>query len=199
MRRLPVSYYRHHDVLYLSQDLIGKMLMTHIDGELTGGIIVETEAYRGPEDRASHAHKGRRTRRNEVMFAKGGFAYVYRCYGIHNLFNIVTNEAEIPHAILIRAIEPVEGIPTMLRRRGKDKLDRTLTAGPGALCQALGIDLRHNGLSLSGPEIWLEDRGLTYAPDQIVTAPRIGIAYAGEDALLPWRFCLKGLKGLKGQ
>lgn len=189
---LPLDYYLHHDVLFLSRDLLGKVLMTNIDGKITGGIIVETEAYRGPEDRASHASAGRRTNRNEVMYARGGYAYIYLCYGIHNLFNIVTNAKDIPHAILIRAIEPIQGIETMLIRRGKEKLQRTLTAGPGALSQALGINLNHNGMLLTGPEIWLEDRGMNYSPEQVVMRPRIGIDYAGEDAFLPWRFCVKG-------
>jgi len=190
-RPLPLSYYRHHDVLFLSRDLIGKFLMTFIDGVLTGGMIVETEAYRAPEDRASHAFGGRRTHRNAVMYAEGGFCYVYRCYGIHNLFNIVTNEANIPHAILIRAIEPIVGIEAMLQRRGKDTLHRTLTAGPGSLTKALGIQLIHNAQPLTGPLIWLEDRGIKFKDDQIIAKPRIGIDYAGEDAKLLWRFYLK--------
>lgn len=191
MKPIPLSYYRHHDVLFLSQDLIGKILMTNIHGERTGGMIVETEAYRAPEDRASHAYNGKRTKRNAVMYAEGGFSYVYLCYGIHKLFNIVTNEADIPHAILIRAIEPIEGIETMLKRRKKQKLHPSLTAGPGALSQALGINLCHNALPLNGPEIWLEDRHIHFPAESIIASPRIGIDYAGADALLPWRFCLK--------
>ncbi len=188
---LPSEYFRQDDVLMLSQDLIGKFLMTNIDGEITGGMIVETEAYRAPEDRASHAFGGRRTTRNEMMYEAGGIAYLYRCYGIHSLFNIVTNAAETPHAILIRAIEPTEGIEIMLRRRKKTAFDYTLTSGPGTVSQALGITMEHNGASISGPTIWIEHRGYTIPEDKIVASPRVGIDYAGQDAQLPWRFRLK--------
>ncbi len=187
---LPRDYFQHHDVLFLAQDLLGKRLYTLIDDELTGGIIVETEAYRGPEDRASHAFGNRRTARNEVMYQPGGIAYVYLCYGIHNLFNIVTYERDIPHAILIRAIEPTAGIKYMLQRRNKTKLDRTLTCGPGALSQALGIDRSLNGLALDGPPIWVEE-GVKIPESSIIASPRIGVGYAREDALLPWRFRVK--------
>ena len=190
--KLPRDYYRHVDVLFLSQDLLGKYLFTHFNGELTGGMIVETEAYRAPEDRASHAFGHRRTQRNEVMYAHGGLCYVYLCYGIHSLFNVVTNEENVPHAILIRAIEPTEGIEIMLKRRGKQKLERSLTAGPGALAKALGIDTRHNGEDLTSHSIWIEDRGIVISEDQIIASPRVGVDYAGEDAALPWRFRLKG-------
>ena len=188
MSKLPLSYYRHHDVLFLSKDLLGKYLITHIDGELTGGMILETEAYRGFEDRASHAYGSRKTARNAVMYESGGVCYIYRCYGIHALFNIVTHLADIPHAILIRAIYPEIGIPTMLKRRRKKTLDRALSGGPGTLTQALGIDTIHNGLSLNGSTIWLEDKGIKIPAKEILTGPRVGIDYAGEDALLPWRF-----------
>jgi DNA-3-methyladenine glycosylase len=188
--RLPGHYYQHHDVLHLSCDLLGKFLLTHINGATTGGMIIETEAYLGIEDKASHAFGGRRTPRNEAMYGDGGHCYVYLCYGIHRLFNIVTHTADIPHAILVRAIEPVEGISVMLQRRSKEKVEKTLCSGPGSLCQALGIDLRHNGVSLQGPEIWIEDRGTRVAKGQIVAGPRVGIAYAGEHAHLPWRFRL---------
>lgn len=197
---LPLEYYRNDDVLFLSQDLLGKFLMTHIGLHLTGGIIIETEAYRAPEDRASHAFGNRRTKRNAPMYQQGGIAYVYQCYGIHALFNVVTNDADYPHAILIRAIAPTTGIEEILRRRNKDKLDKTVAGGPGTLTQALGITLKHNGLPLNGPSIWIEDRGLTIKPNDIITGPRIGVDYAGEDALLPWRFCLSKsyIKNLEG-
>jgi DNA-3-methyladenine glycosylase len=190
MTILPLEYYRHEDVLFLSQDLLGKFLVTHIGGSITAGMIVETEAYCAPEDRASHAYGYRRTRRNEVMYHAGGVCYVYRCYGIHALFNVVTNGIDHPHAILIRAIEPTDGIPVMLQRRHKTTLEKTLTAGPGALTQALGIDTSHNGLLLTGEPIWIEDRGIKLA-HEIVSSPRIGVEYAGPDSLLPWRFYLK--------
>jgi len=191
MKPLKLAYYRHHDVVSLSQDLLGKFLMTHIGGKVTGGMIVETEAYQGPEDRASHAFGGRRTRRNEVMYGQGGICYVYRCYGIHNLFNIVTHSTNIPHAILIRAIAPVDGIEVMLKRRGKEKVDKTLCGGPGTVSQALGIELKHSGLPVTGPEIWVEDRGIKIAKKDIIAGPRVGVDYAGEHASLPWRFRVK--------
>lgn len=155
-------------------------------------MIVETEAYRAPEDRASHAWGGRRTVRNESMYAEGGVCYIYHCYGIHYMFNVVTNFKDIPHAVLIRAIAPVEGIEIMAARRGIPPENKALTSGPGKLTQALGITVAQNGMSLDGPELWIEER--LSEPDEIVTARRIGIDYAGEDALLPWRFYLKGSK-----
>lgn len=190
MSIIPQEYYLQHDVLFLSRDLLGKFLMTEIDSKLTGGMIIETEAYRAPEDRASHAFGNKRTKRNAPMYCLGGISYVYQCYGIHFLFNVVTNIADIPHAILIRAIKPVIGIETMLARRHKAKADRTLAGGPGTLTQALGITLAHNGLPLFGPPVWIEDRGIKVAPEDVVTGPRIGVDYAKEDALLPWRFQL---------
>lgn len=188
---IPPEYYQNQDVLFLSKDLLGKFLMTCFGQTVTGGMIVETEAYRGPEDKASHAYGNRRTKRNEVMYHAGGICYVYRCYGIHSLFNLVTNAAEIPHAILVRAIEPVQGIDEMLKRRNKEQLQRTLTSGPGTLTQALGIGTVHNGLALDSPYIWIEDRKIQLPPENIEAVPRIGIDYAGEDALLPWRFKIK--------
>lgn len=188
---LPQSYYQHDDVLYLSRDLLGKFLMTKINGIVTGGMIVETEAYRGPEDRASHAHGGRRTKRTETMYQAGGVCYVYCCYGIHSLFNIVTNIADIPHAILIRAIHPQIGIDTILKRRSKPKLNRAVTGGPGALSQGLGIDTSHDGFPLTKDRIWVEDRKVSFTKKQVLASPRVGVAYAGEDAQLPWRFRIK--------
>lgn len=185
---IPLDYYRNSDVLFLSRDLLGKCLFTSINGVVTGGVILETEAYRGPEDRASHAHKLKRTKRNEVMYAAGGVAYVYWCYGIHSLFNIVTNQRDIPHAILIRAIQPIEGVEMMLKRRKKKTVDKTLAGGPGTLTQALGITVKHNGLPLTGPTIWIEDKGIKVPKAAVTTGPRVGVDYAGEDANLPWRF-----------
>jgi DNA-3-methyladenine glycosylase len=185
---LPPSFYQHQDVLHVSQELLGKFLCTNLDGKLTSGMIIETEAYQGPKDRASHAFGNRRTRRTEVMFQQGGVCYVYLCYGIHALFNVITNTYNIPHAVLIRAIQPIEGIDYMLERRKQTKLNTKLTSGPGALAQALGITVAHTGLSLTGPQIWIEDRGIKIDPKDIVASPRVGVDYAKEDALLPWRF-----------
>jgi DNA-3-methyladenine glycosylase len=192
MRKISQSFYKRDDVIQISKDLLGKYLYTFIDHELTGGMIVETEAYMAPEDKASHAHGGKRTERTSVFYAEGGIAYVYLCYGIHYLFNIVTNKAEVPHAILIRAIEPVEGLEVMLRRRRKTKIDYTLTSGPGALSMALGITKKQNGVSLSENEVWLEDRGNNINASQIISGPRVGVSYAKEYAQKPWRFMIKG-------
>lgn len=191
MTILPLDYYQQDNILFLSQDLLGKIVMTNIDGKVTGGMIVETEAYCGPDDRASHAYGNRRTKRNEVMYHAGGVCYIYLCYGIHVLLNFVTNIPDIPHAILIRAVAPIEGIEHMLVRRKKDKLDRLLTAGPGALTQALGITLQHNGTSLTSSTIWVEDHHIFVPRDQIISSPRIGIDYAKEDVSNPWRFRIK--------
>lgn len=191
MKPLPPSFYLREDVLEISQDLLGKVLMTNVHGLLTGGIITETEAYQGPEDRASHAFGGRRTKRNEVMYHRGGVAYVYLIYGIHSMFNIVTNHLDIPHAILVRAIWPLIGLEHMLKRRGMDHLTSKLASGPGTLAQALGIDLSLNGQSLEGPLIWIEDHEIQVDKNLIIKGPRVGIDYAGEHAHLPWRFIYK--------
>lgn len=188
---LSLEYYRQSDTLQIAQNLLGKFLVTEFDSQLTGGMIVETEAYCAPEDRASHAFGNRRTKRNEAMFAAGGVCYVYLCYGIHHLFNVVVSELNVPHAILVRAIEPLIGVAEMLKRRAKHELDRTVAGGPGALSQALGIHVIHNGMSLVNHQIWIEDRGIVIPSEQIMTSSRIGVGYAGDDALLPWRFHIK--------
>ncbi len=189
MGKLPLDFYRQEDVIFLSQQLLGKRLTTFFDGHLTVGRIVETEAYKGPEDRACHAYNNRRTERTEVMFRAGGISYIYFCYGMHTLFNVVTGPQEIPHAILIRAIEPLEGMEWMLKRRNKKFFDKSLCYGPGTLSQALGIQRCHNGESLMGNRIWIEEDE-QFTIGTITSTPRIGIAYAQEDALLPWRFVL---------
>jgi DNA-3-methyladenine glycosylase len=184
---LKASYFQNPDVVFLAKDLIGKTLCTRINNKLTCGIITETEAYAGVIDKASHAYAGKRTNRTETMYSRGGVSYVYLCYGIHRLFNIVTNAKDIPHAILIRAIYPTKGIDEMVKRRGT-KFSENLCVGPGKVSQALGIDLVHNNLPLSGKEIWLQDDGIKIKESAIKTGPRIGIDYAGEDAKLPYRF-----------
>lgn len=189
--RLTRDFYRRADVIQVGRDLLGQYLFTRMDGRIvTGGRIVETEAYEGVTDRASHAYGNRRTARTAVMYSAGGVAYVYLCYGLHALFNIITNVEGIPHAVLIRALEPSHGIPLMLRRRRKTGLSRALTAGPGVLTQALGIEVRHSGLDLSGNLIWLE-KGSDLSPDQIIASARVGVEYAGADAKLPWRFRIR--------
>ncbi|MCK5849563.1 MAG: DNA-3-methyladenine glycosylase [Kiritimatiellae bacterium] len=192
MSKLKRTFYIRSNVVQISTDLLGKHLFTHLPGyPVTGGIIVETEAYAGPDDKASHAYGNRRTKRTEVMFHSGGVAYVYLCYGIHSLFNIVTNVEGIPHAVLIRAIQPTHGTAVMLTRRNKKKLDRTLTGGPGTLTQALGINTTHTGMSLSGGEIWIESRSRPVPNRNIEKGPRVGVDYAGSDAARPWRFRIK--------
>lgn len=192
MKRIPLSFFRRQDVVTISQSLIGKYILTCFgpDQITTGGMITETEAYCGVEDKASHAYNNRRTKRTETMFAEGGVVYVYLCYGLHHLLNIVTNKRDIPHAILIRAFRPEIGIEEMLKRRKKHKLTHSLTNGPGTVCQALGIDKTHDGLSVNGTSIWLEDRGVIIPLEAIEATPRIGVDYAGEDAFKPWRFKL---------
>jgi DNA-3-methyladenine glycosylase len=191
---LPDSFYQRPDVVAIAKELLGKVLVTNFDGQYTSGLIVETEAYRGAADKASHAFGNRRTNRTEVMYKHGGVAYVYLCYGIHHLFNVVTNIEDVPHAILVRAVEPLEGIDIMLQRRRKEKLQPNLTAGPGAMSEALGIKTKHTGLNLQGPEIYIENRGIKIPLSQLISATRVGVAYAQEDALLPYRFYIKDNK-----
>lgn len=188
------TFYRREDVVTIARELLGKVLKTTIDGNITSGVIVETEAYAGISDKASHAFNSRRTPRTETMYAGGGVAYVYLCYGIHHLFNVVTNVADVPHAVLIRAIEPTEGVDIMLERRKKERLSPALTAGPGAMSEALGIKTKHTGFSLKGPEIVIEDRSIDIPENKIIAATRVGVAYAQEDALLPYRFYVEGNK-----
>ena len=188
---LPSSFYQKTDVIYLAKKLLGKAIYTNINNELTAGIIVETESYRGVNDKASHAYNNKRTKKNEAMYLEGGNIYVYICYGIHHLLNVVTNKKDIPHAILIRAIEPTIGIDIMLKRRNKKKENYSLTAGPGSLTQALGISILHNMKSLNDKEIWIEDVNNEIEEYNIIKSPRVGVSYAKEDALLPWRFRIK--------
>ncbi len=199
MKKLDISFYQRYDVLQIAKDLLGKILVTKWNSGITSGRIIEVEAYAGVTDRASHAFGGRRTARNEVMYAEGGQAYVYLCYGIHHLFNVVTHTKEIPHAILIRALEPLRGIDTMLERTGKKELDHTLTRGPGNLSKALGICTGHSGLVLTGKEIFIADDGFVFTKREIAASPRIGVDYAGKDALLPYRFFARGNPFVSGK
>ncbi|MDZ4756935.1 MAG: DNA-3-methyladenine glycosylase [Bacteroidota bacterium] len=191
--KLPKSFYLQTDVVSIAKQLLGKLLCTNIEGQLAKAIITETEAYNGIIDKASHAFGDRNTPRTSTMYMQGGVAYIYLCYGIHHLFNVVSHHKDIPHAVLIRAAEPIEGIEHMLERRNRTKLDRTLSAGPGTLSQALGIDRTLNGESLTGKKIWIEDAPLLAEKDIIITT-RIGVDYAAEDALLPYRFYIKNSK-----
>lgn len=198
MKKLSIDFYCRADVLLVAKELLGKVLVTQFEGKQTTGRILEVEAYAGVSDRASHSFGGRRTGRNEVMYGDGGKAYVYLCYGIHHLFNVVTNVKEVPQAILIRALEPVSGADTMLERTGKEKLDYTITRGPGNLSKAMGLLTKHSGISLMGKEIFLADDGVGYAEGEIAASPRIGVEYAKEDALLPYRFFVKGNPYISG-
>ena len=199
MTKLPLEFYKRENVLQVANDLIGKLLVTKWNGIITSGRIVEVEAYEGIIDRASHAYGGRRTKRNEIMYGEGGKAYVYLCYGIHHLFNVVTHSSETPHAILIRALEPVKGIATMLERTGKAKADQTLTRGPGNVSKALGIHTMHSGYSLLSNELYLADDAFTYPKKQVMRSARIGVDYAGPHALWPYRIYVKGNPYVSGK
>ncbi|MBT2561920.1 DNA-3-methyladenine glycosylase [Pedobacter sp. ISL-68] len=192
--KLKEEYYLNEDVVSLAKDLLGKILYTKIDNEITAGIIVETEAYFGVKDKASHAYGGRRTNRTETMYSNGGIAYVYLCYGMHNLFNIVSSKENDPHAVLIRGIEPLVGIDIIEQRRNMPHTKGAISAGPGSAAKALGIDRTFNAKNLTGDEIWIEDHAIRYQDENIAATPRVGIAYAKEHALLPWRFFVKGNK-----
>jgi DNA-3-methyladenine glycosylase len=189
--KLTEDFYQRKNVVKIARELLGKVLFTRIDGVLTGGTIVETEAYSWRE-RGCHAYASRKTSRNAIMFEKGGYAYVYMCYGIHYLFNVVTNRENVPEAVLIRAVEPIAGLEEIRLRRGFLKNDFHLTSGPGKLTKALGIDRSFNGKFLLDDEIWIEETGTKLAGRNIIASERIGIDYAGEDARLPWRFSVKG-------
>lgn len=187
---LSERFYVSKDVVKLSQKLLGKVLVTHIDGEKVAGRIVETEAYQGPTDKASHAYGNRCTERTKTMFEAGGISYIYLCYGIHHLFNVVTAPKGIPHAVLIRALEPLEGIEIMSKRRNMTQL-KSLSSGPGKLSKALGLNREFDAISLQSPKLWIEDRGLNPESNEIVATARVGIDYAEEHKDLPWRFYIK--------
>lgn len=190
-KKLPLNFYHHSDVIKIAKHLLGKFLVTRINNQLTAGMIVETEAYQGPMDKASHAYNNRRTSRTETMYLNGGVAYIYLCYGIHHLFNVVTGPKNTPHAVLIRAIEPSCGIKAMLQRRNLTKPQKKLTAGPGNLSRALGITTTQDQIKLNSKTLWLEDRNINIKNNQIISSPRVGVDYAQEHAQLPWRFTIE--------
>lgn len=189
--KLGEKFYLRDDVVQISQELLGKVLCTNIGGIRTTAVITETEAYAGVDDKASHAFGNRRTKRTEPIFAEGGIAYVYLCYGIHHLFNVVTNVADTPHAILIRAGTPRTGTAAILERRNKTSVDKTLLGGPGSLAKGLGIVTDYTSTDLGGDTIWIEDQGVTVHASDITAGPRIGVDYAEEDAQRPYRFVLR--------
>lgn len=188
---IPREFYMSEDSVSVARSLLGKLLVVPTtDGTRVSGMIVETEAYMGVSDRGAHSFGGRRTARNEVMYLEGGRVYVFFVYGMYYQFNVVTGPAEHPHAVLIRGVEPVEGIDIMRERRGPMK-DKNLTSGPGKLCIAMAINRELNGEDLLGGQVWLEEYR-TFADDEVSAGPRIGIDYAGEDARNPWRFWVTG-------
>ena len=187
--KLPRDFYTRANVLTVARDLLGKLLVVPAHGKRVSGLIVEAEAYRGPHDRAAHSYGGRRTKRTETMYGIGGTAYVFFVYGMYNQFNVVTNAKDIPHAILIRAVEPVEGIELMRRRRPR-QTDLNLTNGPGKLCIAMNIDRKLDAADLLGNRVWLEE-GITVRRSSIAAGPRIGIDYAEEWKDKPWRFWIR--------
>lgn len=189
MMKLEESFYLRDDVVRIAKDLLGKVLVTKVGKKITAGIIVETEAY-SYKEKGCHAYNSRMTKRNRVMFKGGGHAYVYLCYGIHHLFNVVTNVEGKADAVLIRALQPAVGEQHIVQRMNRISIKKT-TSGPGKLAKALGIDLALNGDYLLNDKIWIEDQGIKILKRAIVASPRIGIDYAGEDAELPWRFTIK--------
>ena len=190
MNKLSREFYTRADTLQIAQDLLGKTLVIPTaGGERVSGKIVETEAYLGIEDKAAHSYGNRQTKRTETMFAEGGTVYVFFIYGMYFQFNVVVGQVGVPHAVLIRAVQPVENIEIMRERRGKMK-DTNLTSGPGKLCIALGIDKTFNNESLLGEKVWLEDNR-EISKDEIACGKRVGIDYAEEYAEKPWRFWVK--------
>ena len=187
------EFYIRPDTVAIAKDLLGKKLITSFGKKVTAGIIVETEAYCGEIDRGCHAYKRRFTERTKVMYEEGGLSYVYLCYGIHNLFNVVTHEKDQPHAILVRAIEPVEGIPHILKRMGRKHFDETIGAGPGLAAQCLGLTTKHTGISLLGNRIWIEE-GKRIEKHEIIESARVGMNFDGPYKLIPWRFRIKNSK-----
>ncbi|MGN6339901.1 MAG: DNA-3-methyladenine glycosylase [Ginsengibacter sp.] len=199
MKKVPLSFYQRKDVVQIARELLGKIVVTRFDENITSGRIVETEAYVAITDKASHSFGGRRTPRNEHMYSPAGTAYIYICYGMHQMLNIVTNEKEIPDAVLIRAIEPLEGVTIMAARTGKKEKDATITRGPGNVGKALGIFKHHSGLFLLDDEIYLLDDNINFGDEQVGVSKRIGVESAGADSQLPYRFYVKGNKFVSGR
>lgn len=197
--KLDKKFYESTNCIAIAKNLLGKILVTNIDNIITAGRIVETEAYNGVIDKASHAFGGRKTNRTKTMYCGGGVAYVYLCYGIHHLFNVVTNTVDVPHAVLIRAVEPLMGIDEMLKRTNKTQLDFSLTRGPGNVSKALGITTKFSGTDLCGDEIFIIKDDFIVKKKDIATSARIGVDYAGDDALLPYRFFIKENKFVSGK
>ena len=193
MTKLPAAFFQRPDPLQIARELLGMHLYTNIDGVITAGRVVETEAYRHEGDHSLTLHLQRKRQQAQALYVPGGHAYIYTVYNRHALFNIATHDAAHPDTVLIRAIEPLIGIEEMLRRRGLADAKRALTAGPGVLSQALGITPALTGQPVTGPALWFEDHG--EAVGEVVASARVGLAYAGAEAAgLPWRFRLKESK-----
>jgi DNA-3-methyladenine glycosylase len=191
--KLPPDFYRRPDPVQIARDLLGKHLFSCLDGELTGGRIVETEAYAHHGDQSMQMHLKRRGPHGRALHESGGRAYLYQVYQRHTLFNISTNDADKPDTVLIRAIEPLVGLDIMLRRRGLETASAKLTAGPGLLTQALGVTPALSGTDLQGETLWIEDHAEQVPEADVLSSSRVGLAYAGEEAAsLPWRFRIIG-------
>lgn len=198
MKKIPLSFFSRKDVVQIARELIGKIVVTKLDGVLTSGRIVETEAYVAFTDKASHAFAGRRTPKNDHMYEAPGTAYIYICYGMHHMLNVVTNKAGVPDAVLIRAVAPIDGVEKMVERTGKKNLDPTITRGPGNVGKALGVFKHHSGASFLNDDIYLLDDDFKIGNSEIGISKRIGVESAGADALLPYRFYVKGNKYVSG-
>ena len=188
--KLPRAFYRQ-DTVAVARALLGCVLWRRIGRTLLAARLVETEAYLGANDMASHARRGLRSARNESMYLEGGHAYVYFTYGMHWCMNVVTGEADIAEAVLLRAAEPLRGIESMRKRRPKAKRDRDLTNGPGKLCAAMSVDESLDGAPLDGHLLWLE-QGERVPEEEIAISPRVGVDYAGDAAWWPLRFYVRG-------
>ncbi len=199
LKKLPIDFFDREDVVQIAKELLGKILLTNLDGEVTSGRIVETEAYVAHIDKASHSFNGRRTAKNEHMYADPGTVYIYICYGMHQMMNVVTNKKDVPDAILIRALDPLEGVQEMLKRSHKKNVDFTLTRGPGNVGRSLGIHKNHSGDLIHSKHIFMLDDGYAVEQEMIGASKRIGVESAGADALLPYRFYVKGNKNVSGR
>ena len=190
-KRLRDDFFLRSDTVKVARDLLGTLLVVPTpDGQRVSGMIVETEAYMGIEDKAAHSYGGRRTARNEITYAEGGHVYVFFVYGMYYQLNLVAGPAEHAHVVLIRALEPADGIEIMRERRGP-MTDKNLTSGPGKLTIAMAIDRSFNGEHLSGDRIWVEEYR-NFKRSEIAAGPRVGIDYAEEFIEMPWRFWVKG-------
>jgi len=195
LTKLPAAFFQRPDVLQIARDLLGKHLCTNLNGIITAGRVVETEAYCHVGDQSMTLHLQRKREQAQGLYVPGGHAYIYTVYNRHALFNIATHDAEHPDTVLIRAVEPTIGVEEMLRRRGLSAPVRALTAGPGVLTQALGITPALTGRPVTGEVLWFEDHGEEVAPANIVASARVGLEYAGPEAAgLPWRFRLRDSK-----